>query len=206
MELLQSIWDLWLLIDEPLGTVIGVVIVLCLIRENLWAWPLGVIFVFISITVLVEAKLYANLALHLIGFLPLNLYGWYMWIFGGDQRDELPVTRSTYTLLGTIAIVCVAGGLIFGFVFSNFTDAALPYWDNAIFMMSFGAMYLTANKKIENWVVWLAVNLLSVPIYFIQGMTLYSGLYVLYIGMAVWGFIEWRKSMLATQAHAVASK
>ena len=202
MEWLQAIWDFWWVIDEPLGTVIGVVIVICLIRQNLWAWPLGVIFVFISITVLVEAKLYANLALHLIGFLPLNLYGWYMWIFGGEQRDDLPVTRSRYVSLGVIAVACVLGGLLFGYIFSNFTDAALPYWDNAIFMMSFGAMYLTANKKIENWIVWLAVNLLSVPIYFVQGMELYAGLYVLYIGMAIWGFIEWRKSMLDSRQDA----
>ncbi len=198
-----AIWDFWLLIDEPIGALVGVIIVVCLIRQNVFAWPLGVFYVLMSITVLLEAKLYANLALHVVGFLPLNLYGWYMWLFGGEQKDQLPVTRSGFKLLAILAAVCLVGGFVLGYIFNSYTDAALPYWDNAIFMMSFAAMYLTAHKKIENWIVWFIVNVISVVIYATQDLWLYAGLYFAYIFMAVWGYIEWNRAMGKKKASEV---
>ena len=202
---LGSIWDFWLYIDEPLGALIGVVIVYCLVKEILYAWPLGVLYCLISITVLLEVKLYANLALHLLGFLPLNLYGWYVWLFGGEQRDDLPITRSSLKLLIIVGAICAVGGVSLGYLLQTYTEAALPYWDNAIFMMSFAAMYLTAHKKLENWIVWFLVNLISVPVYVSQGLDFYGGLYFVYIAMAVWGFITWQREMKKRPEHQSAA-
>ena len=192
---MDSIVTTWLLVDEWIGAALGVLVVLCLIREKLWAWPLGVAYVLVSITPLLEAKLYANLALHIVGFLPLNLYGWYHWLFGGEERDDLPVTRVGSGTAILLAALCMVVALTLGWYFATNTDAAFPYWDNAVFAMSLAAMWLTARKYIENWLVWFVVNIISVALYFSQELYPYAFLYGLYIPMAVWGYISWLRSM-----------
>lgn len=198
MDLLFAVWNLWLSVDERVGAVLGLVVVWFLIRQNVWAWPLGVAYVIVSITVLYEARLYANLLLHVVAFLPMNLYGWYYWLFGTEQREELPVTRISRSVLAGLAVLCgaVAAGL--GVYFATQTDAAYPYWDNGVFAMSLAAMWLTARKKIENWIVWFVVNVISVALYSLQGIEEYAILYAIYIGMAVWGYVTWRGSMAET--------
>jgi nicotinamide mononucleotide transporter len=213
---LQQLWDLWLVVDEPVGTALGLVVVWLLIRQNLWAWPLGVAYVFVSVTVLLEARLYANLALHGVGFLPLNLYGWYFWLYGtsaarasaGDAPaaagEGLPVTHAGYPSLLVLTALCAAGTAILGTAFAIHTDAALPYWDNALFVGSLAAMWLTARKKIENWVFWFVINVVSVGVYWSQGLPLYAGLYFVYIAMAVAGWRAWKQSMDPAVQHVAA--
>lgn len=193
---MEQLWQVWLTVDEPIGTVLGVIIVWCLIRQNLWAWPLGVAYVVVSVTVLLEARLYANLALHVMGFLPLNLYGWYYWLFGPAPRESsLPVTRSSARLTGGLLLLCALGTAVLGSAFAWYTDAALPYWDNALFVGSLVAMWLTARKKIENWIFWFVIDVVSVAVYWIQGLPLYAGLYFIYLAMAVAGWLAWKRSM-----------
>ncbi|MFU8814569.1 MAG: nicotinamide riboside transporter PnuC [Pseudomonadales bacterium] len=198
--MVQHLWDLWLLVDEPIGTALGLIIVGCLIRQNVWAWSLGVAYVLVSITVLLEARLYANLALHLLGFLPMNLYGWYYWVFGKadvstGQPTVVPVTYSSHRLIGSLLTLTVAGTLVLGTAFARYSDAALPYWDNALFVGSLAAMWLTARKKIENWAFWFAINIVSVGVYWSQGLPLYAGLYFVYLAMAIAGWRAWKRSM-----------
>lgn len=198
MDLLSDIWNLWLFVDEPIGTVLGLVVVWFLIRQNVWAWPLGVAYVFVSITVLYEARLYANLLLHLVAFLPMNLYGWYYWLLGTEQREELPVTHTNWAVLATLGVLCMAVAAGLGAWFATQTDAAYPFWDNGVFALSLAAMWLTARKKIENWMIWFVVNVISVALYSLQGLGGYATLYAIYIGMAVWGYVTWRRSMTGT--------
>jgi nicotinamide mononucleotide transporter len=194
---MDTIAELWRLVDEPIGVAIGLIIVWCLIKENLWAWPLGVAYVGLLALPLWEAQLYSNLMLHVLGFLPLNLYGWYYWVFGGEQRRALPVTRSGWPLAGALLLLCSLGTLVLGAYFDRRTDAAFPYWDNAVTVMSLAAMWLTARKKIENWIVWFVVDVISVALYSLQELYLLAGLYLIYLAMAVLGYREWLQSMRA---------
>lgn len=189
--------DIWLRIDEPLGTVLGFVIVLCFIRQSLWAWPLGVAYVLVLVTVLIEARLYANLALHLLAFLPMNLYGWYYWVYGKrPDQEQLPVSRSSWGLLAAVLAVCAAGTIALGTLFEA-TDAELAYWDTAILVSSIATMWLTARKKIENWIFWFVIDVVQVGVYWAQGLLMLAGLYFVYLGMAVAGWIEWKRAMQA---------
>lgn len=201
MEFLGQIWSAWLAADEWVGAVLGTLAVWFLIREDVRAWPVGVAYVFASVTVLWEAKLYANLVLHVAGFLTMNLYGWYFWLFGGESRDALPVTRAGAATLGVVAAASAAGTVAFGAWLATRTDAAFPFWDSAILAMSLAAFWLTARKKIENWIVWFVVNVISVGVYLAQDLALYATLYFLYLGMAVWGYRAWSASM-ASRAGA----
>lgn len=194
MALLETALRHWLLADEWIGAAIGVAVVLCLVRQKLWAWPLGVFYVLVILPQLWETRLLASFTLHLIGFLPLNLYGWWHWLFGGEQRDDLPVTRCPPPTLALLAALCLGATAGLGALAAGM-DSAYPYWDSAVLAASLAAMWLTARKQIENWLLWLAVNVVSVPLYFAQGLPLYAVLYLAYIGMAVWGYATWRGSM-----------
>ena len=196
MNIPSEILSFWLLVDEPIGTAIGVLVVLCLIRQNLWAWPLGVIYILASVSVLLEGRLFANLLLHLVAFLPMNLYGWYYWIYGKqNDQNRLVVSWSDWKSLWVLILICLIIGTVLGSYFSSNTDAAHPYLDSSVFVLSVGAIWLTARKKIDNWFVWFVVNVISIYLYFSQGLIFYGWLYIVYLGMAVGGFIEWRKAM-----------
>ena len=206
--------ELWFWADEYIGVALGLAVVACLIFQKLWAWPLGVAYVLVSLPQLWQAQLYANFILHLVGFLPLNVYGWYHWLFGGEQRDDLPVGRAPVATLAVLAVLCLAGALGLGWIMASrealdfaqaaaadagwaitLADAAFPYWDNGVLVMSLAAMWLTARKFIDNWVIWLVVNIVSVPLYYAQALPWYALLYCVYIPMAAWGYASWLRAM-----------
>lgn len=204
MDVLDSIWTYAQGMDllEAAGLVFGLACVWLLIRENLWTWPLGIAYVLVSFVVFYQARLYADLALHAV-FLVLNVYGWVHWV-RGDPRSEgdLPVTSSApRRLAGTLALSAL-GVLLCGTLLARFTDASLPYWDSATSVLSIAAIWLQAQKKIEHWILWFAVDVLATGIYLYKGIVFYAVLYLVYIGLAVAGYRAWRRAMHAEAVEA----
>ena len=101
---------------EAMGLVFGLVCVLLLIKESIWTWPTGIAYVLVSFVIFFQAKLYADLALHVF-FLVLNIYGWYYWLYGKkNSGDQVPVTSSGATLVTSCLIVSFLGIGISGFL------------------------------------------------------------------------------------------
>ena len=187
---------------EFAGLVFGLLCVWFLIRQNVLTWPMGIIYVLISFIIFIKAKLYADFILHIF-FLVLNMYGWYYWVSPKNKReDHVPVTHAPTRLIITLLLMSVAGIYLSGNLLTRYTDASLPYWDSTTSVLSIAAMWLTAKKKIENWVIWLFVDVLATGIYYYKGLYFYCILYLIYTGMAVAGYISWRKSMNLTPATA----
>lgn len=186
------------------GLVSGLLCVWLLIRQNVWTFPIGLIYSFVSVAVFMEQRLYSDVVLS--GYYVLmNGYGWYYWLRGGvrSEQDELPVSRtpaSSGVVLGLLTVV--ATGLV-GLFFATQTDAALPYWDSFTTCASFAAMWMTARKYLENWAVWLAVDVVAVGIYLVKDIELYALLYFVYLGMAVAGFRAWQLSMNLETSRSV---
>lgn len=182
---------------EISGLIFGLLCVWLLIKENIWNWPAGIIYTLISLFIFYQEKLYADLGLHVI-FLIMNIYGWYFWAFGKKKirkNDDLPVTTSSSKLL--LLLTALSGICIFiaGFLLKNYTDASLPYWDTTTSILSLSAMYLTARKKIESWYFWLVVDMIASGIYLYKEIYFYCALYLIYIILAVVGYLSWRKSL-----------
>lgn len=201
--------DTLMMVLDYASMVVGVFVVLCLIYEKFWAWPLGVLFCFLSGPVLWHQNLYSYLTLTVIGFLPMNLYGWYYWLFGTEQKADLKVIRASPWMLIVLAIVCVLAVFALPSVFPLIVDdylesAEYMYLDNSILVLSLCAMWMTARKMIENWIVWFIVNVGSVTLFALLDLWGLMTLYVLYIGMAVWGYKMWHTS-LVEQEHQVIS-
>ncbi len=206
-ELSLALMDVWNFLQEAVnyasdlstmgfvGMVFGLLCVWFLIRQNILTWPMGIIYILISLVIFIKTKLYADFLLHVI-FLALNIYGWYYWVNPANQSEaQLPVTRSRSLQMASLLILSAAGVYLSGRLLEAFTDASLPYWDSATSILSIGAMWLTVKKKIENWIIWLVVDLLATGIYYYKGIYFYSILYLLYTGMAIAGYISWRRSM-----------
>jgi nicotinamide mononucleotide transporter len=99
-------------------------------------------------------------------------------------------------------VFSVLGIFISGKLLAAFTDASVPYWDSTTSILSIAAMWLTAKKKIENWIIWLIIDILATGIYYYKGLYFYCILYLVYIGMAVAGYLSWRKSQQLSMAEA----
>lgn len=177
------------------GMIFGLLAVYYLIKENILTWPTGIIYVLISFVIFFNAKLYADLFLHIV-YLILNVYGWYFWVHGKQKGEsKVPVTRDETSNLIYLSLLSVIGVLVMGYSLSTLSDASLPYWDSTTTILSFTGMWLTARKKIESWYFWFVVDVIATGVYIYKGIYFYSFLYCIYIGMAVSGYFAWKKSM-----------
>jgi nicotinamide mononucleotide transporter len=185
---------------EVIGLVSGLLCVALLIRQHIWTFPIGLIYAFVSVAVFLQQKLYADVLLSAY-YVLMNAYGWYYWRVAGDRNESgglLPSFTPRATSIGLLALVVVAiAGM--GWFLSSRTDADLPYWDSATTVMSFAAMWMTARKYMENWIVWLVVDVIATGMYLIKGIELYAVLYAVYLGMAVMGWRAWRRTMTSTE-------
>ena len=180
-------------LSEGLGLLFGILAVVYLIRESIWTWPWGIAYTIISLWVFWEQRLYGDLLLHIL-YLILNIYGWYHWLYGaGKNEKELPITHIPMKNLILVLGLSGIGIFFFGFALQTYTDASVPYWDSTTSILSVAAMWMTTQKRIENWILWFIVDVIATGIYLYKSMYFYALLYFLYIGMAVAGYIEWKK-------------
>ena len=195
MELLAH-WALSLNWFEVAGLVSGLLAVWLLIRQNIWAWPVGLGYAMVSVVVFADARLYADLILHIF-YVGMNAYGWWYWLFGGDRGDsaELPVLNTPRRHLIPLVLFSLAGILVMGIALDRWTQADFAYWDSATTVLSFAAMWMMARKHLENWIVWFVVDVAAVALYIVKGLELYALLYGVYLGMAVAGWFAWRRSL-----------
>jgi nicotinamide mononucleotide transporter len=188
---------------EFAGLVSGLACVWLLIRQNIWTFPIGLVYAVISVVVFTNERLYADVLLN--GYYVLmNAYGWYYWRFGGNASGAnfVPVTyMPARTRLAVLALVVVATAGM-GWFLDNRTDADLAYWDSATTTMSFAAMWMTARKYIDNWIVWFVVDVIATGMYIYKGIGFYAVLYGVYLIMAVMGWQAWQRSMKLASSSA----
>ncbi len=180
---------------EPIATVLGIVSVALLVRQNIWCWPTGIVMVTLYIFIFYDARLYSDMGLQ-VAYVFMQAYGWYHWVTGAPEEDaRLPVTRVTRSAaLAWLGTICVGtGGL--GYVVDTYTDADLAYWDAATTVMSLVAQFLQARKVLECWALWVAVDVLAVGIYAYKGLYVTTVLYTVFLGLATWGYLEWRRTL-----------
>ena len=204
----MSVWEI-------IGTVLGVIGVWLMIRQNIWGWPVGLVQVAVYAWVFFDAKLYSDAILQAAFFL-LQAYGWWHWLrgvknraaplrpagrdFEGQAAATLPVTQlGGAAIAGWVAVGAVLTAA-WGWFMHRTTDAALPWWDAFILVFSLIAQWLQARKNIENWAGWLVVNTVAIGVYWAKDLRLTSGLYVIFWLMALWGWCAWRRTMLKDSA------
>jgi nicotinamide mononucleotide transporter len=184
---------------EIIAALVGALSVWLSVRQNIWSWPTAIVNVVLYAIVFYEAKLYADMGLQVV-YAILSIYGWYEWLYGGAGRTELRVTRTGPRLGLLLALIAAAGSVVLGLFLHRETDAALPFMDSFLSSTSLVAQWMMTKKLLENWAVWIGVDVLYVGMFIFKGLFLTSALYAVFLALAVKGFIDWRRSMSAQSA------
>jgi nicotinamide mononucleotide transporter len=184
---------------EAWGVTFGIVAVWLMVRQNVWAWPIGIVNVAIYIVVFLRAKLYADMTLQGI-YVVLSVYGWYHWLHPGPDRPELPVGRISRLEAALLTLVTAVAAPSLGWFLAARTDAALPYWDAGTFVTSLAAQWLQTRKILENWYVWIGTDLVMIGMYVAKRLYPTVGLYAVFTALAVAGLVSWRRSFAKPSA------
>ena len=179
---------------EVLAVITGIISVYLSTRENIRSWPTALVNVALYFVVFYETKLYADMGLQAVYF-ALSLYGWYEWLYGGENRTELHVSRTPRALGVRLAIIGIACAAILGTLLARFTDAALPYIDSATTSTSLVAQWMMTRKILENWAVWVAVDVVYIAMFIFKQLYLTAGLYAVFLVLAVMGYVQWKRSL-----------
>ncbi|MFL5560886.1 MAG: nicotinamide riboside transporter PnuC [Gemmatimonadaceae bacterium] len=181
---------------EIIAALVGALSVWLSVRQNIWSWPTAIVNVVLYAIVFYEAKLYADMGLQVVYAL-LSIYGWYEWLYGGAGHTELHVTRTGPRLGLLLALIAAIGSVMIGLFLHHETDAALPFMDSFLSSTSLVAQWMMTKKLLENWLVWIGVDVLYVGMFIFKGLFLTSALYAVFLALAIKGFLDWRRSMAA---------
>lgn len=179
---------------EVVAALVGAVSVYLSVRQNIWSWPTAIVTVGLYIVVFFEAKLYADTGLQVV-YVVINAYGWYHWLYGGKNRTELPVSRISARVGVFLIVLGVAGSVTIGTLLSSQTDAALPYLDATTTSTSLLAQWMMTRKLLENWIVWVAVDVVYIGMFIYKSLYVTSALYLVFLVLSVMGYREWKRSL-----------
>lgn len=176
---------------EIAAVILGIACVYLTIRENILCWPVGLLQVALYLVIFYRVRLYSDMALQGI-YILLQVYGWVHWSRGGQRSKPLVVSRLSRSeaVFSAGGIIVLAGAL--GWTMSRLTDAALPYPDAFTTVASLAAQWMLALKRLEAWIIWVMVDILSIFIYTNRGLHLTAGLYAVFLVMASFGFLSWK--------------
>lgn len=178
---------------EYTATLLGFLCVWYYIREHMLSWPTGFFQTLLFTWIFFDAKLYSDVLLQLVN-IALVLYGWIYWTKAGPKKEDLPISRLSFSQMVFWIIVMAAGTGALGYVMHTHTDAALPYWDAAIAVMSLVAQFLIGRKVLENWLIWIVVDVIAIGVYLAKDLRPTSVLYAAFLVMATTGFFAWAKT------------
>jgi nicotinamide mononucleotide transporter len=188
---------------DLVASVFGVLSVWYSIRRSIWAWPTGLVQVVLLIFTFHQSRLYSDMMLQII-YVPLQLYGWWHWLYGDKTRPELPITRLSAAAAVGWVVAAIAMTAIDGYVMKRYFNADFPYLDGAIAVFSLVATYLLARKVLDNWPIWIGVDILALYVYPMKGLYVVAGLYALFLVMAIGGFYEWTRAYKSQRTQSPA--
>lgn len=178
---------------ELFGFITGVLNVWLVTRENIWSWPLGVLNALFYVVVFARTGLYSDTGLQVVYFV-LSLYGWYHWLRGGPQHEAVVVTRTSQRVWLMLAAIAIATWFLLSSITKRLPGAAMPHLDAALVAVSLVAQWMMTRKLLENWLLWIAVDVVYIGLFINRQLPLTAVLYTVFLGLAILGYFQWRKS------------
>ncbi len=184
---------------ELISFVLSIMTVVLNIRRLHWAWLFAIVSSATYAVVFYDARLYGDMGLQGV-FIAVSFWGWYQWLHGGASKAPLAVTTCTPRGWLYCAIGWAIGFAILALFLKHFTDTDVPNTDGFLTAGSLVGQVLLSRKKVENWIVWIIVDILYVGLYVYKGLMLTAVLYGLFVLLAAIGLYVWRRDALRAAA------
>ncbi|WP_446784834.1 nicotinamide riboside transporter PnuC [Macellibacteroides fermentans] len=187
---------------EIAGAVIGLLYLYLEYRASVYLWPVGVIMPLFYIYIFFVSRFYADMGIN-IYYLFASIYGWIRWNKSASQEQSLAISHMPYRYWGValLALSILFAGI--AWILIRFTDSPVPFGDSFTTALSIVAMWMLANKYIEQWGLWIVVNVVSCALYAWKGLYPTALLYVVYSIVPVFGYFKWKQLMLSEQKETV---
>ena len=181
---------------QIVGVALGLLYLYLEYKADIRLWVVGLIMPCVHGLLYFKAGLYADFSMQLY-YILAGLYGWIVWHNAPRKRDS-SARQIQHTplrwVLPLVGVYLAAHGLIYLFL-THFTNSTVPFWDALTTALSVVAMWMLSRKLVEQWLVWLVVDMISVGLYLYKGIPITAALYVLYTVLAVAGYLRWRKEV-----------
>lgn len=179
---------------EIAGTLAGLLYLWFEYKASIWLWPVSIIMPAIYIIVYYQAGLYADSGIS-IYYLLAGIYGWWAWAKHTVKGKEKSIAFTPRRLIVPLFFVAGIVFMLIGNVLSAYTNSTVPWWDSFTTALSIIAMWMLARKYVEQWLVWLVVDVASCGLYIYKELYFTSFLYGLYAVIAFFGYLKWKQLM-----------
>lgn len=184
---------------EIIAFALGIANVGLLVGRSIWNYPFGMAMVALYCVIFWQARLYGEAGLQVFFFV-VQGWGWWLWARAGGLAQMVSVSWMGWRARAVSLVLVAGSSLAIGWAMATFTDAALPYADATIAGASVVAQVLLAMRRVENWALWIAIDVLSVGVYISRELYLTAGLYVVFLVLASAGLIAWAKAARSGEA------
>lgn len=180
------------LILEITGVIFNLLYLFFIIKEKKICWIFGIIGSLLSIALFYKTKLYSESILY-IYYVIIGAYGYYLWDKKDKHNEEIKITTWSFLSHIYVFVIGTVLAITLGYCFENYTDAKNAYLDAFTTIFSFLASYLEAKKVLSSWIFWIILNGLSVYLYNLRALDLYSVLAIIYFISSFFGLYSWNK-------------
>ena len=178
---------------EAAAFVLGFANIILLVRRSIWNFPFGMAMVAVLAFVLFRAKLYSEAGLQVFFFV-VQGYGWWLWHRAGGEEHAVAVSWLSARARIAWGVATAVLSLSLGSIMHALTDAAMPFADSAVTGASIAAQFLLSFRRVENWVLWVGIDVVSIELFVIRGLYLTAVLYAGFLVISVMGLIEWSRA------------
>ena len=178
---------------EYAAAALGLANIALLVRRSVWNFPAGMAMVALYVVVFAQQRLYAEAGLQVFFFLA-QAWGWALWARADERASGVPVRRLDNPSRAAWLAITAALSIGLGWVLHRFTNAAMPYADSAIAGASVAAQILLGLRRIENWVLWIAIDIAAIALYLNRGLYPTAALYGAFLVMSVYGLKGWAQA------------
>ena len=165
-------------------------------KDSIWVFPTGIINTAIYTYLLWKWSLLGDMMINFY-YVLMSVYGWYHWTRKKEDVIEFPISKITI-YEKKVSIVLFVGTMVFVIAVYTFFDK-FTHWtslvDTIVTGIFFVGMWLMARRKIENWILWIAGDVISIPMYFVKGYSFTSIQYLIFTIIAIFGYLEWKKTL-----------